>query len=80
VINVQVGDCWLWSLIIFLIYRFVSAVLGPHSLTGGVGGISPSQMSPRGGDENFCSPPLVGDSWAVPPKRNFGNFFSHKIL
>jgi hypothetical protein len=47
--------CWLWSLIIFLIQRFVSVVLGPHSLMGGVGGISPPQLSPEGsrGDDNF---------------------------
>jgi hypothetical protein len=36
VISLQVGDCWFWSLIIFVIQRFVSTVLGPHSLMGGV--------------------------------------------
>jgi hypothetical protein len=40
--------CWMWSLIIFLIQMFVSAVLGPHSLTGGVGGISPRKLFPGG--------------------------------
>jgi hypothetical protein len=48
VISLQVGDCWLWSLIIFLIQRFISGVLEPHYLTGGVGGIYPTQISPRG--------------------------------
>jgi hypothetical protein len=41
VISLQVGDCLLWSLIIFLIHRFVSTVFGPHSLTGRCGGDFP---------------------------------------
>jgi hypothetical protein len=57
--------CWFWSLIIFMIRRFVSAVLGPHSLTGGCGGVwggfpPPPQIFPggsKGGSDNFCSPP-----------------------
>jgi hypothetical protein len=66
VISLQVGDCWLWSLIIFLIQRFVSAMLGPHSLTGGVGGISPPQLllgGSRGGggvEKIFVAPPGGG--------------------
>jgi hypothetical protein len=32
-ISLQVGDCWLWSLIIFLIQRsFLSAVFIPHEV------------------------------------------------
>jgi hypothetical protein len=55
-----VGNCWIWSLIIFLIERFVLVVLG------GVVGISLPQLSPwgsRGGGDNFCSapPPPAGD-------------------
>jgi hypothetical protein len=65
VISLQVGDCWLWSLIIFLIQRFVLAVLGPHSLMGGVGGLSPPTMSP-GGSRG------VGTIFVAPPGGGFG--------
>jgi hypothetical protein len=47
----------------------------PNGGVWGVGGISPSQISPggsKGGGDNFCSPPLVGDSGKTPPKRNIG--------
>jgi hypothetical protein len=65
VINLQEGDCWLWSLIIFLIHRSVSAVLPPHSLMGRCGGDFPpttiTKGGPRGGQEGattiFLSPP-----------------------
>jgi hypothetical protein len=63
VISLQVGDYWLWSLIIFLIQRFVSAVLGPHSLTGGVGGLSPHKClrGVQGGAVTiFVAPPSEG--------------------
>jgi hypothetical protein len=52
VISLQVGDCWLWSLIIFLFHRSLfSAVFIPHedftpwknvhpSMRGGCGGRS----------------------------------------
>jgi hypothetical protein len=59
VISLQVGDCWLWSLIIFLIHRFVSVVLGPHSLMGGVGGFPPHNYF-QGGRGQFLYPPLGG--------------------
>jgi hypothetical protein len=42
---------------------------------GGCGGDFPPTTVARGvqgGDDNFCSPPLAGDSGAVPPKRNIG--------
>jgi hypothetical protein len=42
---------------------------------GGVWGGFPPTTSPRGsrgGDDNFCSPPLAGDSGEAPPKQNFG--------
>jgi hypothetical protein len=53
VISLQVGDCWLWSLIIFLFHRYLfSAMFIPHedftpqnnvhpSMWGVAGGISP---------------------------------------
>jgi hypothetical protein len=47
--------CWLWSLIIFLIQRFVSAMLGSHFLTGGCGGDFPPTivvMGVQGGGDN----------------------------
>jgi hypothetical protein len=50
--SLQVGYCWLWSLIIFTIQRFFLAVIKTHSLIGGVGGISPPQLS--------LSPPCEG--------------------
>jgi hypothetical protein len=66
----------LWSLIIFLIQRFVSVVLGPHSLTGGVGGISPSQLSPGGPGgvtTIFVSPPPRGGfGGKLPGSENLG--------
>jgi hypothetical protein len=57
---------------IFLIQRFVSVVLGPHSLMGGCGGdLPPPQLSPGGsrggggGATIFVSPP-------PPPGGGFG--------
>jgi hypothetical protein len=53
--------CCFWILIIFLIQRFFSSMLGPHSLKGGVGGIPPPAQllsgGSKGGGDNFCSPP-----------------------
>jgi hypothetical protein len=75
VISLQVGDCWLWSLIIFLIQRFVSVVLGPHSLMGGVGGDFPPTTVTRGvqgGVENFCSPPWQGIRGQCPRSEILG--------
>jgi hypothetical protein len=43
-----------------LIYRFVSVMLGPNSLMGGCGMLSPTKLFPggsRGGNKNFCSTP-----------------------
>jgi hypothetical protein len=83
VINIQVGYCWLWSLIIFLIQRFVSVMLGPHSLMGGVGGFPPHnfiQGGSRGGEENFYSPSLERDWGKVPPNRNFRKTFLVKYF
>jgi hypothetical protein len=70
--NQKNKKCWLWSLIIFLIHRFVSTVLGPHSLTRWCGVDLPPTTVARGGDDNFCSPPMAGDSGLAPPKRNIG--------
>jgi hypothetical protein len=64
----------------------------PFPNGGGVGGISPPQLSPggpggdRGGGDNFCShpppppPPLAGDSGAVPPEVKFWEKLPCKIL
>jgi hypothetical protein len=83
VISLQVGDCWLWSLIIFLIHRFVSAMLGPHSLMGGCGGGFPPhnyrQGGPRGGDEIFVAPPGGGFRGSAPEEK-FWEKFPCKIL
>ena len=36
-ISLQVGDCWVWILIIFLVFKgLVLAGFGPHTPTGGV--------------------------------------------
>jgi hypothetical protein len=48
VISLQVVDCWLWSLIILLIQRFLLAVLEPHSLKRGCGGAFPPTNVARG--------------------------------
>jgi hypothetical protein len=66
VISLQVGDCWLWTLIIFLIHRSLfSVVFIPHEYCtplhmGGLGGISPPVGS-RG-----KQPPLVGVQGEAP--------------
>jgi hypothetical protein len=84
VISLQVGDCWLWSLIIFLIQRFVSAMLGPHSLMGGVGGFPPHNYVTRGvqggGGTIFVAPPLAGDSGASAPEVKYWEKLPCKIL
>jgi hypothetical protein len=82
VISLQVGDCWLWSLIIFLIQRFVSAMLGPHSLMGGVGGLSPPQLSPGGpgGGDNFFVAPPGGGFGGNAPEVKYWEKFPCKIL
>jgi hypothetical protein len=65
---------WLWSLIIFLTHRFVSALFGPHSIKEGVGGLYHPQLSPEGlgGVEvtKIFVTPLVGDSGVAPSKPN----------
>jgi hypothetical protein len=73
VINLQVRDCWLWSLIIFLFHRSLfSAVFIPHEdctplHAGGLqGGLSPSARSGglippvggSGGKRGFEAKPL----------------------
>jgi hypothetical protein len=50
-----------------MIQRFVSVVLGTHSLTRGVGGISPQQLS-LGGSRGGGG----GTIFVVPPSGGFG--------
>jgi hypothetical protein len=77
-ISLQVGDCWLWSLIIFMIQRFFLVVVGPHSLMGGGGGVGdfPPTNVVRGfqggGDENFCSPLWRGIREQCPQRKILG--------
>jgi hypothetical protein len=60
---------------------FVSFMLGPHSLTGGVGGIPPQKkchqggLRGRGGGATIFVAPLEGDSGTSPTKKNFGKNF-----
>jgi hypothetical protein len=73
VMNLQVGDCWLWSLIIFMIQMFVSVVLGPHSIMGGCGGAyHPTTVANgvRGVVTIFVAPPGVGFRGSS-PEANF---------
>jgi hypothetical protein len=80
VISLQVGDCWLWSLIIFLIQRFVSAMLGPHSLMGGgVGGIPPPTTITRG-VQGGDPPPPGGGSGGSAPEAKYWEKLPCKIL
>jgi hypothetical protein len=76
-------SCWLWSLIIFLIQRFVSFVLGPHSLMGGgVGGDFPPKLSSRGskGGGFFFVAPLGGGFGGNAPNVKFWEKLPCKIL
>ena len=73
-ISLQVGDCWVWSLIIFLVFRcLVSAMFGPHAPKGGCAGACPPTKAARGsrGGSSYCLSPPGGGSVAVPPKRIF---------
>jgi len=74
-ISIQVGDCWLWSLIIFLIQRsFLSAMFIPHEV------FTPQKYvhsSTRGSAEGGY--PLYGVRGGYPPgwgqagpQRGFG--------
>jgi hypothetical protein len=57
---------------------FFSVVLGPHSIMGGVGGLSPPQLfpgGPWGRGDNFSSPPLVGDLGEMSPKQKYWENF-----
>jgi hypothetical protein len=83
VIILQVGDCWLWSLIIFLIQRFVLVVLGPHSLIGGVWGCFPPQNYHQGdpGEEaTIFVAPLGGGFKGSTPEEKFWEKIPYKIL
>ena len=64
-ISLQVGDCWVWSLIIFLVFRcLVSAMFGPHTSTGGCEGACPPTIATGGsmGGGSYCpSPPSKGN-------------------
>jgi hypothetical protein len=56
--RIRPNCCWVWSLIIFLVFKcLVSVVFGPHTPTGGCGGVTP-HYSCRG-------------SRAAPPKGIF---------
>jgi hypothetical protein len=74
VISLQVGDCWLWSLIIFLIQRscfsHVWTPLPDRGVWGGGGAPTSLTRGVQGGGE-ILEPPLAGGSGAAPPKRNF---------
>ena len=60
-INLQVGDCWVWSLIIFYIQRYCH--IGPQFEMGAA--TPPVKYSLQGGSRGvaatFGSPPSAGD-------------------
>ena len=72
------GRLWVWSLIIFLVFRcLVSVKFGPYTQTRGVGGLAPTIVvgGSKGGD-SWCPSPPDGGSREVPSKC----FFYEKCL
>jgi hypothetical protein len=68
VISLQVGDCWLWSLIIFLIQRSLFSVMFiPHEDCTPWNNIHPSTWGGAGGDFPPC-----GVRGAHPPGGGLG--------
>jgi hypothetical protein len=63
--------CWVWSLIIFLVFRcLVSAVFGPHTPMGGCGGAFPPTTA-AGGVTTIVRAPPRGGSGEAPSKGKF---------
>ena len=67
-------NCWVWSLIIFLVFRcLVQPVLDPIPQRGGCGGSFPPTIvagESRGGGQVMSTPPLVG-VWGQRPRKDF---------
>jgi hypothetical protein len=66
--SLQVGGCWLWSLIIFLIQRsFLSAVFIPHEVFTPQKYVHSSTQGSAEGDT-----PSAGSGGAIPPAGGSG--------
>jgi hypothetical protein len=66
-----VGDCWLWSLIIFLIQRsFLSAVFIPHEVFTPQKYVHSSTRGSAEGGYPLCGVEVGGG--AIPPAGGFG--------
>jgi hypothetical protein len=81
VISLQVGDCWLWSLIIFLIQRSCFSHVWIPFPDGGVWGGFPPHICHQGGPgggKYFGAPPGRGSG--QPPEEKFLGKFPCKIL